>query len=244
MNSKMFSRVLLFLALFMGGFPGPAPSTWAKETQTLEHRVIVEQARTYLLSQLPLDPNDVSISVEYTGEDLVLPAGKVDLQYKLIAANPGVGRVPMGLEISVDGRLIRKIWLNARVEAFFDVVRTTRPVPRGRLIGPGDIEIVRVRSAQPLHNVVYNPEEVIGLKALSDLDPGQTLSPFMVKRVPLVKRGDRVLLVAERGPLRVTAPGVVKENGHKNATIQVENLQTRKIIYGTVVDSKTVNVEF
>lgn len=95
-----------------------------------------------------------------------------------------------------------------------------------------------------MHNVIYDPTKVIGFKAIRDLDPGMTVSPYMVQQVPIVKQGDRILLVAQRGHLRVTAPGVVKENGYKNSTIQVENLQTRKMIYGTVVDSKTVNVEF
>ena len=216
----------------------------AEETQTLDHNTIQEGGKQYLLQQLAQDPNDVAVTVDFTGRDLEVPAGRLELDYQLLNATPTVGRVPMSLVVRVNGETIRKVWLNAQVEAFFDVVRTTRPVPRDRVISPNDVEIVRVRSAQPLHNVVYNPEEVIGFKTISDLDPGQTLSPFMVKQVPLVKQGDRVLLVAERGKLRITAPGVVKENGHKNSMIQVENLATKKTVYGTVVDSKTVNVEF
>ena len=60
----------------------------------------------------------------------------------------------------------------------------------------------------------------------------------------MVKRGDRILLIAERGTLKVTAPGVVRENGFKNQMIKVENVQSHKIVYGTVLNSRTILVNY
>ncbi|MCH6579188.1 MAG: flagella basal body P-ring formation protein FlgA [Nitrospinae bacterium] len=44
--------------------------------------------------------------------------------------------------------------------------------------------------------------------------------------------------------MRVTAPGVVKENGFKNDTVRVENINSRKLIFGTVVDSHTIRINY
>lgn len=130
------------------------------------------------------------------------------------------------------------------MEVFFDVVQATRTVPRDRILSPGDVEIVRVRSSHPLRNIIINAEEAIGKRAVRDIDLGQNLSPYMLKQVPLINRGDRVIILAEKGRIRITAPGLAREVGFKGAIIQVENLQTNKTIYGTVIDSKTIKVEF
>jgi flagellar basal body P-ring formation protein FlgA len=59
-----------------------------------------------------------------------------------------------------------------------------------------------------------------------------------------VKKGDRVMLVVEKGSMKITVPGVVKEKGFKNSLIQVQNLQTKKTVFGQVVDPQTVKVNF
>lgn len=243
---RIFRRIVLsglFLALAGAGTAWDSQAR-AEETQILPAQVIENSGKQFLFKELSWNPEDVEITIEYTGEELELPAGKLDLEYQLVGAAHGVGRLPLSLNVRVNGQLKQKIWLSALVEAYFNVVRTTRPIPRDRVIMPTDVEIVRVRSSNPMHNVLYDLKEVIGFKTVSDMEKGVTLSPYMVRRVPLVQQGDRILLVAENGALRITAPGVVKENGFKNSTVQVENLQTKKIIYGTVIDSKTVKVEF
>lgn len=216
----------------------------AGETQVLTGETITNAARNYLLNAMDWNPNDVEVSVDYTGKDISLPEGELSMEYQLAGKKRPIGRVPLSLILRVDGEMNRKVWLNASVNVFFDVVQTTHPVPRNRVLKPGDVEIVRVMSSRPLRNIIYDPNEVIGQKTLRDIDHGQNISPYMVKRVPLVKRGDRVLIVAEGGRIRITAPGVIKEPGFKDTIVQVENQQTKKIIYGTVVDAKTIKVEF
>ncbi len=217
---------------------------FAGESQVLTGEAIRESARNYLLTAMDWNPNDVQVSVDYAGKPIALPEGELNMEYQLAGKTRPVGRVPLSLVLKVDGEMKRKIWLNASVNVFFDVVQATRPVPRNRVLTAGDVEIVRVMSERPLRNIIYDPEEVIGQKALRDIDHGQNISPYMVKRVPLVNRGDRVLIIAEGNRLRITAPGVVKEPGFKDTIVQVENQQTKKIIYGTVVDAKTIKVEF
>ncbi|QPJ61413.1 MAG: flagellar basal body P-ring formation protein FlgA [Candidatus Nitronauta litoralis] len=220
------------------------PPVFAGEYQELTGATITESARNYLLNEMDWDPNDVEVKVDYTGKALSLPEGELKMDFQLAGNHRPIGRIPLSLVLTVDGEMIRKIWLNARVNVFFDVVQTTRPVPRNRVLTSGDVEIVRVMSSRPLRNIIYDPNEVIGQQTVRDIDHGQNISPYMVKRVPLVKRGDRVLIVAERNRLRITAPGVVKEPGFKDTIVQVENQQTKKIIHGTVIDAKTIKVEF
>ena len=236
-GTHWFSGLIVFLML-------STSFAFAGEPQVLTGKVIQESARNYLLKEMDWNPSDVEVSVDYTGKDISLPEGELNLEYQLAGKKRPIGRIPLSLILRVDGEMKRKVWLNASVNVFFDVVQTTRPVPRNRVLKPGDVEIVRVMSSRPLRNIIYDPSEVIGQKTVRDIDHGQNISPYMVKRVPLVKRGDRVMIIAEGGRLRITAPGVVKEPGFKDTIVQVENQQTKKIIHGTVIDAKTIKVEF
>lgn len=243
-ESRNLKRALLLFALLAFWVSALVPALADEGEQVLDRKTIMEAARSYLLNNMDWDPSDVEVTVDYTGQEVILPQGQVSMEFKLTGNRHPLGHTLLSLVVRVDGELKRKMWLNANVDVFFAVVQASRTVPRDRILDPGDIEIVRVRSSRPLHNIIYDPEEVIGKRAVRDIDTGQTLSPFMLKQVPVVQRGDRVLLVAESGRIRITAPGLVRETGFRGSMIQVENLQTKKNVYGTVIDAKTIKVEF
>lgn len=244
LDCKKIKPFLLLLAFLILWAVTLTPALAVEEDQTLSGKQISDLARIYLLNNMDWDPNDVEVTVDYTGRAIDLPSGKMDLDFKLTGNRHPLGHTLLSLVVRVDDEIQRKVWINANVDVYFSVIQASRAVPRDRILSPGDIEIVRVRSSQPLHNIIYNPEEAIGKRAISDINLGQTLSPYMLKQVPLINLGDRVLLVAESGRIRITAPGLAREVGFKGSMIQVENLQTNKTIYGTVVDSKTIKVEF
>ena len=50
--------------------------------------------------------------------------------------------------------------------------------------------------------------------------------------------------MAEKGGMRITAPGILKEDGYENAMVRVLNIESKKVIYGWLVDSNTVKVKF
>ena len=57
-------------------------------------------------------------------------------------------------------------------------------------------------------------------------------------------RGDKILITAQKGGMTITTPGILKEDGYENAMVRVLNIESKKIIYGRLVDSNTVKVRF
>ena len=107
-----------------------------------------------------------------------------------------------------------------------------------------DVELTQLKSDHILRNIVSKETDIIGHRLIRNLEQGETILAHMVQKIPLVKNGDRILIIAKKGSLRVTAPGVVRQNGFKNDTVRVENIHSRKIILGTVIDSRTVRINF
>ena len=58
------------------------------------------------------------------------------------------------------------------------------------------------------------------------------------------KRGEKILIMAKKGGMTITAPGILKEDGYKDAMVQVLNIESKKIIFGNLIDSNTVKVKF
>lgn len=60
----------------------------------------------------------------------------------------------------------------------------------------------------------------------------------------MIKRGDRVVIQAQRGGLTLTAAGEAKQDGMADETIRVMNLGSRKDVLCLVVEQGLVTVEF
>jgi flagella basal body P-ring formation protein FlgA len=66
----------------------------------------------------------------------------------------------------------------------------------------------------------------------------------MIETPPLVQRGDIVVMIAETGELKISTQGEARQRGGRGDRIKVMNLDSRKSVYGCVVDRNTVRVDF
>ena len=91
---------------------------------------------------------------------------------------------------------------------------------------------------------IDDPEVAIGKRTRRAVDTGTVLRPDLLEFPPLIKRGDRVRIVAESAGLRISAFGQAKQKGAQGELIPVVNLDSNKVIHARVVDSQTVRIEF
>jgi flagella basal body P-ring formation protein FlgA len=219
-------------------------STAWGESRKIQGETIKSHAREYLFETLEWDPSRIDINLVYEGKELIVPEGNVDFDCKLPGHKKRVGRVHFMCLVKVDGRTKKRIRLYADVTVAYDVLRPTRNLKAGHIVGDEDLEMARVKSTQVLRNTISSPEEIVGHRLMLNLDQGEPFSNHMLQKVPMVKTGDQILIIAQKGSLRVTVPGVVKQNGFKHDTIQVQNVHSKKMVLGTVIDSRTVRINF
>lgn len=220
-----------------------AAPAWAKpEIYSIDE---IEQAgKEFLVSHLDWDPSRLEIKVRYEGKPLRLPTGNRSLDCKMQGGRKRVGRIQFMCYAKVNGHIMKRLRLNGEINLAYDLFRTTRTLKRGTIIQPADVEWVRVSATHVMRNIVSNENELIGHRLIRGLGDGENILTHMLQKVPLVKNGDRILIIAQKGSLRVTAPGVVKQSGFKDDTVRVENMQSRKIVLGRVIDSRTVQINF
>jgi flagellar basal body P-ring formation protein FlgA len=212
--------------------------------QILKVSAIEEIGKDYMLETLQWDKDRLEIKVVYEGKQIQVPQGDVTFDCKLPGRKRRIGRVHFLCLIKVAGDLKKRLRLYADVKVAYDVYRPIRSLKMGHVIQSGDVELTRLKSDHMLRNIISDEADIMGHRLIRNLEEGETILAHMIKKIPLVKNGDRILIIAHKGSLRVTAPGVVRQNGFKNDTVRVENIHSRKIILGTVLDSRTVQINF
>jgi flagella basal body P-ring formation protein FlgA len=186
----------------------------------------------------------MDIEIKYDEKDLELPKGKLLLDFMKINNPKSIGRIPLTALVKVDGEFIKRLRVNTVVGVYQDVVKTVSSLQRGNVISVSDVVVERTRTERILKDIPTNLDKVIGRAATRNLQNGKVVKFRDLKKVPTVKRGSRVIILARKGSVKITAPGTVREDGFKNSIVQVVNLETKKMVYAEVINANTVEVRF
>jgi len=220
--------------------------SWAKSEKSIviTAEEIRERAENFLINNLDWPPESMDIKVRYEAKDILFKEGELHLDFNMRKNSRAIGRIPLTVQVKLNDKTIRRLRVDARVGVYQDVVKTVNSIPRGNVISASDVIVERTRSEKIFKNVATHLDKVIGQAATKNIQVGKIIKFRDLKQVPTIKRGSRVMIVAKRGTMRITAPGAVREDGFKNSIVQVVNLETKKLIYAEVINANTVEVRF
>ncbi|MET0518964.1 MAG: flagellar basal body P-ring formation chaperone FlgA [Burkholderiaceae bacterium] len=234
--SKFRGVSLLAAGLALAAVAGSAGSAEAAGAPArLEDRVL-EFARQALLAQAERD------GLLEPQVELSLPAGKTRA-----AAPP----CPGDWEIeALELRQLNRLRLRARCPALggnagasqefllrgqlqATVLVAAAAVPAGRALGAADVEL-QPRDISNLPDVLSDSQALEGLSPRSSLRAGQVLQKRLLQAALLVRRGERVRIIADNGGIQVEAPGEALDAGARDAQIRVRNSSSGRIITARV----------
>jgi len=199
----------------------------------------------FIYANIPWEREKVKIRDIRVTRNIILPKGKITYSVEPLKNTDFKGSVPLPLHFKVNGSFQKRILVTADIEVSAEVVVTKRPLRRYRRITEDDIEMREKNLEELSPNVIHDYEEVLGKRAKRNISANRVLRSDLIEFPPLVKRGDVVQLVAESGGLRITALGMVKQReGCRGERIRIENIDSKKSLYGRVLDAKTVKVDF
>jgi flagellar basal body P-ring formation protein FlgA len=239
-------KLKIFLILFIGVYLTLTCELFvnASDTQIIKANEIENNAINHLIKELPWKRESLDINVFYRGSDITLPSGKKELIYRIMGSNQRAGRIPMILEIRIDDQFKKRIRLDTKVLVSQKVIKTLRAVRRGEILSNNEITVETIQTERPLKNAITNIDFALGYETTRNISIGKILIPNFIKKPALGIRGDKILIMAKRGGMTITTPGILKEDGYQDAMVRVLNMESKKIIYGRLVDSNTVKVKF
>ncbi len=238
---KRLSQTIIVIAMLLA--TGMIPLA-AAQTTVLNESVVRRVVTDYLRQKTGLQDEAIRIKrLGFSGES-VLPAGRVSFEVVSPQDWEGWGRGSLALIVRVDERVVRNISLNVEVEAFADVVVASRELERGMVVGKGDVALQKRDLAMVPARACRNLDEALGKRVRVGMRANATLRGDYLERLPVVKNGQTVTIIAENEKFRVTASGKARGNGAEGDTVMVQCLNAQKEIPAVVVDANTVRVEF
>lgn len=214
--------------------------TW----QSIQEKRFSDLFNGYIARQLKAPEAHFRVSrFKVIGNDS-LPEGKIRIELVHQADGKLLGHVSLTAIVRVDEKTVQRVLLSGWVDRFENVVCTSRSLGRNNIITEDDVITKRRNISKLPFNVLTDMQCVVGKRLKHAVRADTVLLANMVEAPPLIRRGDKVTIVAESPTLLVTALGIAQTKGGLGDQVRVKNCMNRKEIIALVVNGSTVKVEF
>ena len=153
---------------------------------------------------------------------------------------------PIGQRLTVgvrcEGEKPWTVYVPIKVEATIRVVTLGTSLSRGTVLKADHLTYVlhTRRSAATPH--LSRMDQAVGQELTRSIGAGIPLTTAMVKKPDLVTKGDSVMMIIERGTIRVSMIGKALENGALGERIRLNNVNSNRAVEGEVQSDGSIRV--
>ena len=174
----------------------------------------------------------------------VSPPAGVDstaaLRVEIPANDDGIGATTVRVATTrIDGTPV-SFPVPANVDAWADVLVTSRRIDRHQSIGPGTTTRQRMLITNAVASSIRDDAALTGMRATRTMMPGQIVDSRWLEPIPDIHKGSRVTLAYEVGGVRVSTSGIAMEDGYISQPISIKPQNGRQLIQAIVLDEHTV----
>jgi flagella basal body P-ring formation protein FlgA len=187
---------------------------------------------------------DVNIRRITISDALKLPEGIMD--YELVAPQQweGWGNISVTVVARQKDRVVRNIPVRIDVEALAGMVVPLHQIEYGAILTAADLVVQKREITQNSHLAARKIDDVVGKRARTTLRANQPVRADQVEKIPLIKNGQMVTIIAENSVMKISVNGMAHSSGAEGDIIRVQNLTSFKEIPAKVIDASTVQVAF
>ena len=250
-NSRTISRDYIALRIRQSGIdPGairmnvPDKVTLVRRAVTISTSDLEMLVREYVAAHPPFNDADMAITRVRLPGDIMLPTGDVQHEMQYLPQSRPSGTLPVNIFFSIDGVLVKRVMATVNVVLMKEVPVTKHPIARYQLIQKDDVMMQTMDMTGLPANAVLSFEDIAGQRARRNIGPQTVLRTDQFEFPPVVRRGDRVIILAESSGLRITTIGEIQNSAKVGERVRVVNLDSNKTLLARVIDARTVQVEF
>ncbi len=137
----------------------------------------------------------------------------------------------------------RKIAATAVIKAYDQIFVSRRAFKKGYYLQKDDIYPILMDVKKIPNGALKDIEKVIGKPLLRSITANMPLISGMVSEAPVVKKGQRVILLVESKGLKMSIIGEMKQDGTVGNHAKAINLASKKIVTGILINENTVKME-
>ncbi len=224
-------RGLLLLAALAAAAPLSAQPAVSGHEQ-LARAVHDFIADYYVQDSAPLPGRRVEIDVAHLDPRLQIDPCPVPLTTRLNHNQVPLGKITVRVECAGEAPWSR--YIPATVRVWQQILQSARPLPRGSILGPADIELAEIDVSTVRNTWLAEPERALGKELRRAMQAGQPITAEALTQPQLIARGDTVVLTAQRGSARIRHQGVALQNGEMGSQISVRNTSSKRVVQAVV----------
>jgi flagella basal body P-ring formation protein FlgA len=179
------------------------------------------------------DPGDLRLEATNTGA----------MQPVAVRYDPRSTRFDVSFEIGNNaGTAPLQLRLTGTAIETIEAAILTRSVERGEVLKASDVVIER-RPKADVGNDAAVRESVVGMQTRRQLSAGRPLHVLDLVKPDLVTRDQNVTLIYQNAGIYLTVRGKATDSGAEGDVVSVMNLQSKRVVSGTVIGRGQVAIE-
>ncbi len=217
-------------------------NTYAKEI--INHSELRDQVKQFLQSklyqQLPTSDHK-GVKVHVRSIDQRLRLSKCDKALTLKLQGQTVKR-NNSVKVSCQSITPWSMYVGSTVALEKPVIVSRHELPRHHILEKSDLTVVQqdIYSLRGGYSTQF--DDVIGQQLKRPLRSGNIVYNYQLQAPDIIKKGDRVTVIAKRGSLSVMSHGIALGNASAGENVRIENQKSSRIIQARVIAPGTVEV--
>ncbi len=180
---------------------------------------------------------DAKLVEAYRVVDQIVPPGRVTLVVQSAIVTPSFVNVPV--EIDLDGKFLRQIFVGYRVQHYVQTAVATHDLVPGAVLTAADLSMTRMVYTGQRTN---GTQVLVGRRVVGAVRAGAPVTIEGTQVNQIVRAGNTVTLIVDNNGVRVAADVVARTSGGLGDEVNVYNPQTNKTLSGTVVGPDRVEL--
>lgn len=201
-----------------------------------------EYLRAEIITDYHLDSADVSISILRSTLTPVDVSAYEIKAYPLAQGDP-VGRFPMRVELYRDGEMAERGTVSLDVRRYAALLVPIQNIRRHEMLAPDMFERKRFDVTSFTEITLTDPAQLDGCRAAQNLTAGRMIPLRRIEKIPDVEYGAPITIVGKSRLFEIRARGTALQNGVVGETVKVKNVDSKKILTGTVTGPGTVEID-
>ena len=231
--------VLTLLICLCIGLPAPA----LPATDPVSSYDLLAAAATRAVAEAFAN-NSGRVEIELPAPDprLQIPTCQLPLETSIGRHNGQGGRINVRVDCRDAAPWARNMAVNVKV--YRDVLVSSRNLTRGAQLSQADISLQEMDVGLIRGQLIDDAQQAVGQQLRRNINAGTALSADMLEAPLLVRRGDTVMLTAERGGVSIRQQGTAMEDGESGRQIAVRNTSSNRVVQAVVTGRGEVRVVF
>lgn len=215
-----------------------------RQSQRVDQTTIRAAIETSLFDTFKAMGAEARISSLDLPLEIEVPMGNLLVRATAASAQNLLAPFSVGLELVVDGQVVRRISVAAKVEAYADVMVAAHDIAQGKRLTALDFTTEKIRLDLNPRLYITDKSTLKGKSLAYPVKQGQPLTTRDLVSDLVVKPGDSVRIQGESGSLKLIVLGEARGSGRIGDRVLVKNLQSGLMFQAVIVDEGMVSVRF